>query len=275
MAKKIMFPQEEWAFDLYAAIEKRERMLNALIKELSERVNAAPAGMLHSKRHGKGFQYYRRMRADDTNGVYLAKKDMKLIRELAQKEYDAQLLSEIMTEHGLLLEYLHRVERDSMRRSIDLVRPGLQPLVRPVIQTDEEFVREWLSFEYTGKSFPPDAAPLFTKKNEQVRSKSEILIANTLADLGIPYRYECPLQLPNRLIYPDFTALNVRLRKVVYIEHFGMMLDPDYCEHALNKISSYEEAGIFPGRDLLFLHETPLRPLDLRLTTTLFKSFLL
>ena len=158
MAKKIVFPQEEWAFDLYAAIEKRERMLNALIKELSERVNAAPAGMLHSKRHGKGFQYYRRMRAEETNGMYLPKKDMKLIRELAQKEYDTQLLSRVMEEHELLMDYLRQISRDPIRESIDLVKPGLQPLVRPVMQSDEEFVREWLSYEYTGKPFPPDAS---------------------------------------------------------------------------------------------------------------------
>ena len=158
MAKKIVFSQEEWAFNLCTAIEKRERMLNALIKDLSERIKAAPEGMLHSIQHGKGFKYYRRMRAEETNGMYLPKKDMKLIRELAQKEYDTQLLSRVMEEHELLIDYLRQISSDPIRKSVDLVKPGLQQLVRPVMQSDEEFVREWLSYEYTGKPFPPDAS---------------------------------------------------------------------------------------------------------------------
>jgi hypothetical protein len=39
-----------------------------------------------------------------------------------------------------------------------------------------------------------------------VRSKSEVIIANMLAERNIPFRYEIPLQAPDGTFYlPDFT----------------------------------------------------------------------
>lgn len=69
-----------------------------------------------------------------------------------------------------------------------------------------------------------------------------MIIADLLNKEGIPYRYEYPIQLNGvGWIYPDFTVLNVRLRKEYYWEHLGMMDDYSYAEKALQKISSYEQ----------------------------------
>ena len=74
---------------------------------------------------------------------------------------------------------------------------------------------------------------------ERVRSKSEVIIADTLARHGVPYRYEYPLKLKSgrdgafRTIHPDFLCLNVRTRAEFYWEHFGLMDDPDYLERTL------------------------------------------
>lgn len=49
--------------------------------------------------------------------------------------------------------------------------------------------------------------------DERVRSKSEVIIADILNQEGIPYRYECPLQLKGwGKVYPDFTVLSERER---------------------------------------------------------------
>jgi hypothetical protein len=45
-----------------------------------------------------------------------------------------------------------------------------------------------------------------TLRNEAVRSKSEVIIANLLHGLGIDYSYEKQLRGPDgRVRYPDFT----------------------------------------------------------------------
>ena len=57
------------------------------------------------------------------------------------------------------------------------------------------FIQKWSSEPFTGKEMTGEAPDYETDKGEIVRSKSELIIANTLAKLGIPYKYECPLFL--------------------------------------------------------------------------------
>lgn len=45
----------------------------------------------------------------------------------------------------------------------------------------------------------------YTNRGELVRSKSEMIIANLLAQNEIPYEYEKALWLGNKRIHPDFT----------------------------------------------------------------------
>ena len=261
--------------DLRPLIEERVQLLEGVMDELRPRIARAPEGKLHSVRHGKSFQYYIRTLAGQTNGRYLRKEETGLVQALAQKGYDAALLRKIEQEHRLLTQYLKRFPSEPLRASEGLIPKAEQTFVKPVFLNDDDYVRQWLSFPYAGRGFSDDTPVYLTKNNERVRSKSEILIANALSDLGVPYRYECPLTLGNRTIHPDFTALNVRRRKTYYIEHLGLMTDPDYCEHALEKISRYEAAGIYPGEQLILFHETQLHPLDIRLMNQLLRHYLL
>jgi hypothetical protein len=62
-----------------------------------------------------------------------------------------------------------------------------------------------------------------------VRSKSEVIVANTLAGLGINYEYEKRLENPhesNDSIRPDFTIHHNG--KVLYWEHLGMLQRSSY-----------------------------------------------
>ena len=120
------------------------------------------------------------------------------------------------------------------------------------------------------KGFTEDAPEFYTAKGEQVRSKSEILIADTLYRKNIPYCYERPLEFPGAgRIHPDFTILRRSDRKEVYWEHLGMMDDPEYAANALMRIDLYERNGIFPGDRLILTHETGRQPLRTRLIEVL------
>lgn len=109
-----------------------------------------------------------------------------------------------------------------------------------------------------------------------MRSKTEILIANALNKHGIPYHYEKPLYLDGYgTIHPDFTVLNVRLRKEFYWEHMGLMDDVDYAEKALQRITAYEKNGYFPGTELILTHETQKYPMDSRLIDKMIRRYLM
>ena len=65
-------------------------------------------------------------------------------------------------------------------------------------------------------------------------------------------------------IYPDFTILDVRNRREIYLEHFGLMDDPDYVDNVMYKLNTYERNGIFLGVNLFITHETSKAPLNSR-----------
>ena len=72
---------------------------------------------------------------------------------------------------------------NNIQRAYSNFPQEIKNFITPIDVADEDFIRSWLS---------------------------------------IPYKYECPLQLSNgMIIYPDFTVLDVKRRKVWYWEHRG------------------------------------------------------
>ena len=77
------------------------------------------------------------------------------------------------------------------------------------------------------------------------------------------------------VIHPDFTALNVRRRKILYWEHLGKMDDEDYANKNVNRINIYEKNGLFKGEKLILTWETSKTPLDVLLLDSVIKHYLL
>lgn len=102
-------------------------------------------------------------------------------------------------------------------------------MVNPIILPDNLYALQWSQELYRGNPYRTDALVFATERGEYVRSKSEKMIADKLFMLKIPYKYECPLQCNRgKVFYPDFTLLNVSERKVYYLEHLGMLDNPEY-----------------------------------------------
>ena len=79
-----------------------------------------------------------------------------------------------------------------------------------------------------------------------VRSKSELLIAETLENKNVPFRYEKPLQRGGKTYFPDFTISDERTGRTVYWEHLGMLDDENYVRSWNRKLSWYRANGILP-----------------------------
>lgn len=70
-------------------------------------------------------------------------------------------------------------------------------------------------------------------------------------------KYEFPLKLKGYgIVYPDFTLLDVKHRREIYWEHFGMMDNPEYAYKAVLKLETYMKNGFYPGKNLLLTFET-------------------
>lgn len=291
LSPDLLLPEmQRWAEDLLAVIiEKRKSLGNA------------PAGRLRVAIHGKQWHCYHVVDSANVNGVYIPKSDLKFIKRLAQKDYDASVLKEMERELSLIENFLKAYGSSSIPAMLEKVHVNRRSFIEPIQLTDEEYAARWLAQSYKGKPFN-DEAEFLTSNGERVRSKSEMIIADMLAKAGVPYKYECPLRLTSAAkdargrgslkdaqghdslkdahdrtaltIYPDFTCLNLRTRQEFLWEHFGRMDDPDYSKKTVRKLRTYRKNGFVLGKNLLVTMECDGLPLDRKEVEILVKTFL-
>ena len=255
---------------------ERERYLLQIKKEKEKALRNVPDGTLRVCSTGDRMQFYHRINAKDATGIYIRDKDVALARRLAQKDYDKKVLNAVKKELEAIRRYAEKKPDLEAEQIYDSLHRARRQLVEPIRKTDEQFIREWENVIYRGKKFRNDLPELYTAKGERVRSKSEIIIADSLAREGIPYRYEFPVRLKQiGNVYPDFTVLNVKRRKEIYWEHLGMMDDSEYVEKAMQKIASYEKNGIYTGDSLILTYETQMHPINQKQINGIIHHYLL
>lgn len=256
-------------------LEEREKYLTCLKEEKKKALLSAPEGHLRIGGRKNKVQYYHRNSSSDPNGTYIKEKDSQTAKELAQKEYDKKVLRAAENELSAIKKYQASFQNINVEQIYEQLREERQKLVRPVRETDAQYVSKWMSVTYQGKKFVESIPEYYTARGERVRSKSEVIIADMLEREGIPYRYEYLIQLKGiGKVHPDFTVLNVRQRKELYWEHFGRMDDETYTEYAIQKIRAYEQNGIFPGEKLILTYETSKNPLNQKQILMLIQHYL-
>ena len=249
--------------------------LKEALEEISKNKRNQPKGHLRVSQRGSARpQYYQYTRPDDLTGKYIRKKNISFAKTLAQKDYDEYIIPLIKNEIAALQNYLNRTDNGhAITDFYENLCPARRELITPLTLTNEQYAARWMEVSWTGRPFLPDAPLLFTVHGERVRSKSEVIIADTLFRHKIPYRYEFPLTL-RRLdidknseaygspvtLHPDFLCLNTRTRQEIFWEHFGRMDDPDYSKNVAGKLRLYTENGLLPGRHLIITIETQTEP---------------
>lgn len=251
---------------LYDWIQKRADALKKVIeqkeKELAQYPVNLPQGKIKASCDGKNHtreQYYLREQPGEKTGKYIKKvpENQKLIKMMIQREYDQKLLRAARDEYKYLLGGRRFRTGDCFSRAYDSLGGLKQKWVLPALMSDEEYEREWRSKPFAVSQYKKENKNYKTKQGEEVRSKSELIIANALFERDIPYRYECPLTEYGRTwAVPDFTVLNVRKRKEYFWEHFGMMGNADYAGNALKKIRNYEKHHMYPGSEMIYTFES-------------------
>ena len=245
-------------------LQERKEYLEKLLSDHEENMISIP-GTLRITHNGGLPYYYHRESKTERYGTYISKKNIKLAKSLAQKDYNQKMISTIKKELAAINSFF-RLNPDIPPEDVYLsLSSERKNLVEPMIETEEMFVEKWSNASYQGKGFAGDTPLLLTDRGERVRSKSEVIIANLLAKEGIPYKYECPITLKTiGTVYPDFTVLNKHSRREMYWEHQGMMDDPEYVEKAINKTRIYIYNRIYPGERLIITSETKAQPLNTR-----------
>ena len=269
-------------------IEKRLADLQKILTAKKKSYEKAPQGRIRISQNGGHPEYYLVTETGSLRGKYLPHSQETLARQLAQKDYDARLIKQLQKEIDTLQNYLKQTGGGrAITELYDSLCPARRALITPVTLTDDQYAANWQEVSWTGRPFSPDSPLLLTARGERVRSKSEVIIADTLFHHNIPYRYEFPLTLKRTdvdrsadaygstvTLHPDFLCLNTRTRAEFIWEHFGLMDDPAYSKNAAGKLRLYTENRILPGRNLIITMETQTEPLSTRTIDQTIEAFL-
>ncbi len=234
------------------------KMLEAEVKKCAKFVQLArrklaklPEGRLKVSHRGDRNYFYH---YSDGKYSYVKTSDTKMISGLASRAKYETILGRCERFVAAATPFLAILKHDDWRDYLDEIGAATAELADKEIVSDEEYARIWEA------DYPLTAADvehtILTKKGDYVRSKSEKIIADSLFDMNIPYRYEARLNFGNRPLLPDFTILDRENRREIIWEHFGMLENSQYASHTVEKLALYAKCGYYLYDNLLCTFET-------------------
>lgn len=256
---------------------QRKQEIEKILLDVNKRISNAPQGSLRIVKTGGNYtQYYHRKDSADKNGKYIRKTNQELISGLAQKEYDIRVCDELEKQIEEITTFLCKYNSRKIEEVFEEMKEERKSLVSPLYLPDDEYIERWKQKEYPKKGFQEDGLELITDAGERVRSKSEVIIANKLNRMGVPYRYEYPIQFASgRIVHPDFYCLNVRTRREIVYEHFGMMDNLEYASIAVMKMNEYQRNNYWLGKNFIATFETGKRSISTSEIEKLIETYLL
>lgn len=248
---------------LYERALAESKQLDAQIQHIQTLLEELPPGDFFCTRQGKYSNWYYN---NGKETKYLPKKERFLAEQLAKKKHLASLLKDLKHERMALDYYLrHHITHTETAVSLLTKNSAYQELLAPSFIPQSQKLAEWMYFPYESNAPHPEQLIHNTLSSVKVRSKSEAMIATLLQQNNIPFRYECPLELGNTILHPDFTIRHPLTGDFYYWEHFGMMDDPNYCKNYISKLQLYVSYQIIPSIQLITTYETKKHPLSIEI----------
>ncbi len=261
MNEKIFYETAKRYLDLYSEMQKK----------IDASLSKAPEGNLKiSRTNGQSYYSVRTLSEGKKKNLYISRNKAKLLTRLAQKKYDKSILPLVVENIRALEEFLKNYNFGCLEEEYLKLEGNGDYLLKPYHERVADIISDWENEEYAPNDYNNEKKIYPTDNGEMVRSKSEVIIANTLRQYNerLLYKYERPLYLNlegyYNPIYPDFTILNKETGTIKYWEHFGMMDDPDYVYKFVRKTNTYNCADILPGRDLVMTFENKDYPLNIQ-----------
>lgn len=265
--------------DILNELKREERQITYLKGKLTENLENAPEGSLRvngtTGRKTQFYQYISENREKNAGGIYLGKDKYDVAKKLAQKGYDSKMLAWAKKAEYRIQNLIDCYEHNTPEIIYNNLSDIKRDLVDPYYVPDDVFLENWLNKWHCGGNTYDKKEIILTERGEQVRSKSEKIIADKLYAEGIPYVYEPEVILADgERVYPDFATLNVRTRKEFFLEHFGKMDELRYCRRNIRKIEEYALSGYTLGDGLLATFETNGSIFDARYLDLLVNRYL-
>lgn len=246
---------------IYEQALKEKKKLEQQINSLQQQINQLPDGKIFCTHYGKYTKWYRN---DGETQTYISKKERHLAEQLALKKYLLLQLKNFQHEKLAIEYYLRHHDTNAEQTELSFYNtPAYKELLSPYVKPIPQELFEWENAPYDKNERNPENLIHETVSGIHVRSKSEEMIDMVLHNNKIPFRYECKLQLGDKILYLDFTIRHPETGETYYWEHFGLMDDTDYCRKAFAKLHHYASNGIIPSIQLITTYETKNNPLSI------------
>lgn len=264
--------------DLYIELKKTIKSHEEKIKAIDKFMKNVPDGYIACEKYGNSVRYILNESKPGKGRVrkHIRKKEKKTIEDLAKKKYYKVVRPEIERELNSCQHLLKILESEGKEAAFSDMSVYRKDIVDPMFARAEDNELRWTREPFLPKEIAEGTNTIRTRRGEDVRSKSEKIIADELFMSGVPYKYECPLQLRgfDRPIYPDFTVLNKRTGKVYFWEHLGMIDEPNYYSGVQWRLDLYAQNGIYIGDRILLTYETNYRSLNTSVIEFYIKEYL-
>lgn len=253
---------------LYEELNLRKKKLEEYVKKNEVNGCTERFRMIHNK----GTNQYYMKKAGKKKWEYVKKNKEDEIFRLAQNEYSYRLVNLAKEEIRIIDRFLKESKYDDILNLSEKFDDYGLGDISFYDMNDKLLSDKWCEAVYDTKTFAENTPEFYLKTGVRVRSKSEAEIYNCLLECGIPVKYECPVVVNGIQIFPDFTTLDVKRRKIIYWEHLGMMEDREYSRDAIGRIKLLQKGGITIGDNLILTFENSLNPINRKNVMQLIKQ---
>ncbi len=262
-------------------VTKEIKEIKRMLKKVDDFLRKAPKGALNYKKVKGKIYYYQQIFDGKLIQKYIRRKNEPIAKALAQKSYYQKVKQVLQVQLDQLTNLENCYEPEQLDKIYDELSDIRKDLVVPLRLSVAEKIRRWNEEIYEENSSHPENKIFETEQGEFVRSKSEVIIANLLYHNrnDILYKYERPITLikdrKEIIVYPDFTILNKKTGRIVYLEHIGMLDAAYYANDFVWKVNTYVENNLIPGRNVIFTYESSKYPLDMRVLNKMLREAIL
>ena len=261
-------PMNQFEKALAADIAEQRRLLEVYEK----RAKCMPAGSISEYTSNKK-TYYKlsKTETDEFSGhSYLVQRNLRpgetdLISQYAEKAYTTtslRIIKQNLKFQEKLLEAYRPYDFYSIKASLSKVYQKAATFIDDPLLVMADKQKKAIQ-----NAIHPENLTQPTIADFDVRSKSEAIITNTLAERKIPFVYEEELKLfvPGRgevVLHPDFVIYLPDGKKLIW-EHLGLLSNDEYFTAFTDKLKLYRMAGYHINSNLFLTTDTPDGRLDM------------
>ena len=255
--KSIIVTVSSYIIALEERIAELEKIEDECLKIIDD---SGIKGSLITRRFGGNYSYCIQHYYNGKAHRKAISKSDAVVSALAKAEYCRSALKLLRAQHTQLAGIIAKLPTQNECDIADSFNPG-----KAIVCPDICRPRTAIIAEFTGRQsrtdFHSEGLKYQTIRGENVRSKSEVIIADALFNHDLPYVYEYPFTFPNgKTSLVDFAVMHPITMQVFYWEHFGMLDNEQYVNDAVRKLNIYEKYGLYPGENLIITRETSSIP---------------